>query len=61
MGDRERKRRWEKSVRNSVLPERFEVSLLNLTMCQIPRSSMKDNLLETNCTNKMTIMILQEC
>jgi hypothetical protein len=59
--EKERKRRWEKSVRDSLLPERFDLSLLNLTMGQIPSSSMMDNLLETNCANKMTIMIRQEC
>jgi hypothetical protein len=59
--EKERKRRWEKSVRDSLLPERFDLLLLNLTMGQIPSSSMMDNLPETNCTNKMTIMIRQEC
>jgi hypothetical protein len=40
IGDRERKTKREKRVRDSVLPERVAASLINVG--QIPRSSMMD-------------------
>ncbi len=47
----------EKRVRNSVKLEKVVMSLVNLTVGEIPRSSMMDKPLEVNITKKMTFMI----
>jgi hypothetical protein len=58
-GNRERKTKREKRERDSELPERVVASFINLAVSQIPKSSMAYNSPETNCTNKMTIIIIQ--
>ncbi len=44
-------------MRDSVKLEKVVMSLVNLTVGEIPRSSMMDNPLEVNITKKMTFMI----
>ena len=48
--EKERAKKGEKRVRDCVLLKVIVASLINLTVGQIPRSSMMDNPLEKNTT-----------